>query len=835
MRAHMTRLLLGLLLVLCILMVACGGGKPVTYQALNVASAAPPQAYVGISYGFTFTATGGKLPYTWSISAGSLPAGLTLNTSSGAISGTPTNAAAYTFTVECTDSQTPTAAVATRNFTMTVKTVTALSISTKTLTTATINAPYTTTLVATGGVSPYTWTIDSGSLPAGLTLSAAGVISGTPTALGTSTFEVKVTDSQATPATATQVLTLTVNNPQPLMIITTSLPNALNGISYSQTLFATGGVTPYTWSVVSGTLPTGLILSSAGVITGTTTALGTYNFTVQVKDTEPTPMTATAALTLMVTNIPPLQITTTTLVDATIGVAYFGTLSATGGNPPYTWSLVSGSLPAGLSLSTSGVITGTPTATGASTFTVKVTDTEPTPQTAMQQLTLTVDNPPPLKITTTTLPNGTVNVLYSQFLQATGGTPPYTWSVSAGSLPTGLSLTSTGNITGTPTQLGTSSFTVQAQDSATLGQQTATAPLTIIITSLGNSLLSGNYAFLFNGFSNGSPIFMAGSLVSDGNGNITSGALDMTSSAGPVNASLTPSTYSIDDSGFGTVTLDAGTLGTFTLQVAAPASHATISFILNNQKGDSTGTYGSGSFLQQYPTYFDVSYLTGNYVFGLYGVDQAGARLGRIGFQTIASGAISAGTSDVNDAGTLTSVTTPMGTYGAIDTTTGRGMVTFNDSNGTTTYVAYMVSPNQVILLEAETALPAPMIVGLVQKQTLSNAGGNTLSGNTVIELSGLSGTAPDVAIGRPVFVAATGSTFTATLDENNGGTLTQTGYTGGFAVDQTTGRVTFNGTSPIPATMFLSSPEYSLRTGQRRHGKGRCTGGANCTVQFRQ
>ena len=139
-----------------------------------------------------------------------------------------------------------------------------LMIAITTLPAGVINKPYSQTLVASGGTSPYTWSLTSGSLPSGLNLSGAGVISGTPTAIGTSTFSVKVTDSVS--ATVTLTLTLAITNG--ILTITTSSPlvPAAVGFAYSQTLGASGGVTPYTWTVASGSLPSGLTLSPAGVV-----------------------------------------------------------------------------------------------------------------------------------------------------------------------------------------------------------------------------------------------------------------------------------------------------------------------------------------------------------------------------------------------------------------------------------------------------------------------------------------------------------------------------------------------------------------------------------------
>jgi len=160
-------------------------------------------------------------------------------------------------------------------------------------------------------------------------------------------------------------------------------------------------------------------------------------------------------------------ITTTTLPNATAGVAYGEQLAATGGTAPLSWSTLSGSWPNGISLTSGGLVTGTPTTPGTYNVTVRVTDsTTPTPQTDDQALVLDVD-PSTLTITTTSLPAGTEGVAYSQGLNATGGAGGNNWTVSVGSLPAGLSLAaSTGIISGTPTTAGTSNFTVQVEDDA---------------------------------------------------------------------------------------------------------------------------------------------------------------------------------------------------------------------------------------------------------------------------------------------------------------------------------------------------------------------------------
>jgi putative Ig domain-containing protein/parallel beta helix pectate lyase-like protein len=164
---------------------------------------------------------------------------------------------------------------------------------------------------------------------------------------------------------------------------------------------------------------------------------------------------------------PKLLITTTTLPNGTVGTLYNNSLQATGGRTPYHWSITSGSLPLGLGITDSGVISGTPTTQGTSTFIAQVVDAQSPSDNDIQQLSITVQNPsiPPINIITTSLPSAKRNRSYSQTIQVSGGVAPYLWSIVAGSLPPGLSLnSSTGAITGKATTVGLFSFTVRAAD-----------------------------------------------------------------------------------------------------------------------------------------------------------------------------------------------------------------------------------------------------------------------------------------------------------------------------------------------------------------------------------
>ncbi len=188
-----------------------------------------------------------------------------------------------------------------------------------------------------------------------------------------------------------------------------------------------------------------------------------------------------------------LAITTTSLPNGQVGTAYSTTLTATGGTTPYTWSLTSGTLPAGLSLNTStGAITGTPTATANATpLTFQLTDSSSPAQTKSVSLTLTIATsaPPALNITTTSLPNGQVGTPYNVTLAATGGTTPYTWSLTSGTLPAGLSLNaSTGAITGTPTATANATpLTFKLTDSSSPAQ-TKSVSLTLTVSASGISV-----------------------------------------------------------------------------------------------------------------------------------------------------------------------------------------------------------------------------------------------------------------------------------------------------------------------------------------------------------
>jgi uncharacterized repeat protein (TIGR03803 family) len=296
----------------------------------------------------------------------------------------------------------------------------------------------------------------------------------TPTVEGTYTYLLNCGGRETGSAT------LVVGNL--LTVATTSLPAATVATPYSQNLVATGGTPPYTWTITSGTTPSGLSFDpTAGLLSGTPDQFGEITLGVQVKDSASAPDTAYGTVTLSIKS--GLQIVTTTLPKAVIGVKYAQALAATGGKTPYTWSLLSGTLPDGITFSPStGVFSGTPTKAVSASFLVQVKDAESTAATYSAPVGLPV-TPPQLAILTTSLPPGLVGTNYSQVFNLTGGTAPFQWSLTSGTLPRGLAFAAgAGVISGTPVQFGSGTVTVKVTDSST-PQMTDSVSVNLAINS----------------------------------------------------------------------------------------------------------------------------------------------------------------------------------------------------------------------------------------------------------------------------------------------------------------------------------------------------------------
>ena len=292
------------------------------------------------------------------------------------------------------------------------------------------NATSTVIFKVNGGTAPYTFAVSSGTPPVGMSLDAVrGTVSGTPTVAGFFPFSVQVTDSKSLSSVTPVSFTIAGTGP---VVLTQTLPVAQSGFPYDSGLVATGGHPgaapfPYVWRISSGTLPPGIAFSN-GFFTGTPFIMGSYSFVVTVSDY--TGASFVQPLTLTVAS---LEITTTSLPGILEGSPYNQTLMSQYGAPPLFWSLASGTLPKGITLSGAGVLSGTPESSGAFVFTVKLTDGAD--HTAQQQLTLNVTPLLPLVITSQSVPDAVQGQAYSASLTVSGGAPPYQWSLFSGALP----------------------------------------------------------------------------------------------------------------------------------------------------------------------------------------------------------------------------------------------------------------------------------------------------------------------------------------------------------------------------------------------------------------
>jgi len=279
-----------------------------------------------------------------------------------------------------------------------------------------------------------------------------------------------------------------------LTILTSALPDGITSNTYSNPISIFGGFGALSASISSGSLPPGLSIDPAtGLISGTPTVPGNYTFTVLVKDSFNPPAVATQVYNLHVAS--PLVASAPGGVDGVANVAYTLSLTATGGTGNQSWTLASGSLPFGLSLSGTGVITGTPTQVNltGNTVTLQVQDSGNPAQLA--SVTFTIRIATALTITTVpgALPDAIIGVPYSFTFQSSGGITPIAWTLASGQLPGGLTLNSNGTLSGTPTATGSFTFTIQAGDGSS-PSQTITINVAIksasllIITSPGGAL-----------------------------------------------------------------------------------------------------------------------------------------------------------------------------------------------------------------------------------------------------------------------------------------------------------------------------------------------------------
>jgi hypothetical protein len=372
----------------------------------------------------------------------------------------------YTLTATHVSGGTTTASV---TYNVTAPTIT---VSPTTLPNTKVNNSYNQTVSASGGRASYTFSISSGALPSGLSISSGGSISGTPTTQGTYNFTVQATDADG--YTGSRSYSVAVDPENIIPTISQFQISLFSPESYSSSVSGGFGTSPkFRWTVsnassisisttstVSGNNPyTNTSLTATGV-----PALGSINSygttTITLTATSGTNDTASATVYFIAPSGPSIFLSPSTLPGGYTSSSYSQTITASGGTSPYTFSVISGSLPNGLSLSSSGVLSGTPNVASTYNFTIRAQDAQG--YTGSQAYSVTISTPPTITISPISLSNGTVNSAYSQTISASGAQAPYGFYVTSGSLPNGLSLSSNGSLTGTPSTTGTSNFTVTA-------------------------------------------------------------------------------------------------------------------------------------------------------------------------------------------------------------------------------------------------------------------------------------------------------------------------------------------------------------------------------------
>ena len=539
----------------------------------------------------------------------------------------------------------------------------------------------------------------------------------------------------------------------------------------------------------------------------------------------------------------PLASTTDGLPGGKVGTPYFVSLGVSGGTPPYTWSQTSGgAMPGGITLSPQGILTGTPTTAGSfGPYVFQVTDANSaTASTGSLNIAITAS---PLSVTTTSLPNGVVNAGYSATLTATGGSAPYTWTVtSGGALPAGLALGTAGGITGTPTASGTyGPYVFTATDTTNATAASGNISITITPTPAVACVPAGNesalastspYAFLLKGSDNlSAPIDIAGSFTPNGTGGITAAVADyngLSNGHQHLQVNLAASSYSFSASGQGCLSLAFSGLQSAVATVvsaeaqpelksprAGSGAHPLVSAVVvpgvqfNFALGAAlqsgrivesdtatTGTISSGFIHVQSPAAFASTALAANYAFGVDGWTNSSQfgllRTSLAGTFALNSttGALSSGYADLDAGGRLSGELT--GLVGnlvlTIDSATGRGTGTYfvlGAPSGPLTFdfVFYVLNGSDLILLS--TGNPAanstsPLLGGRALASSATYAA-TALNGYYLLASQGLE--ASSTAMGNLAQIATLNSNgaggIAATLYTNDAGTFTNTPFPG--------------------------------------------------------
>lgn len=427
--------------------------------AINIASL--PTAKAGTPYSAEISTTGGVLPVTLSLKAGNtLPPGITLL--KGKLTGTPSAAGAFSFTLVAEDSNPAAKSSAEQSFNLEIQSYGMEINPEPALISGKVNEPISIPFTAIGGEPPYKWST-TGALPKGLSINATnGVLAGTPMSLSSNTVTIRVTDSKGFPVMRSLPISITAD---PLTLPSDASASTMTGVDFLWQIPVKGGLPPYKIAPASGAkLPPGLYLSEyapQGRILGEPNAAGLFVFRVAAKDSLGQEAEGEVSITvkpydLAIADIPATQAKYNEVLKITP--------TATGGVPPFVWSL-QGAPPKGVSINQeTGEISGKPSVVGNFDFLVKVLDSRRKSSTKNASVSIISD---PLAIATTSLPAAKAGVPFNAEIATSGGILPVDISLKDGTnLPPGLTLAK-GRISGTPTAAGSFSFTVLAHDSST--------------------------------------------------------------------------------------------------------------------------------------------------------------------------------------------------------------------------------------------------------------------------------------------------------------------------------------------------------------------------------
>lgn len=570
---------------------------------------------------------------------------------------------------------------------------------------------------------------------------------------------------------------------------------------------------------------------------------------VQVTVTATSVTDSTRSVVIPITIYPPLVAVAPSLATAFVNtnyncIQYDGSrnallqitceVSVAGGLGPYTWSLDNTLLPLGLQLTPDPVhqasieIIGIPAVSGA--YLVSLTATDATGNTVPFSLNINVA-PAQLKVTTPTvmtvipgMPNAPIQ------LQASGGTPPYSWSVAPGLglKPPWLSLSPSGTISGTPPNnfSGTYSFGVQVADSQAPVPAQAIFPTPSPNGAAAITLAAGDtetpcnvsagsvqagipYAFAFTGFDANGPVTFSGSFTADASGNLT-GVEDMVRSSGaqlaqPLTAG---SSVFVDGIGRGCMTLNtSGSSSYFRFATTTLTTAIADARIVEFDDTTGTGTRGTGYLRMQTSAAFATP--AGPFAFRLSGWDAGANHFAMAGTATAESGSFTTVSADVNDGGSFSAALTGSGSIGAPDSN-GRGIATLSAGAASYDLIYYIVDANHLIFNSAQAvSVGHPLITG----EATTSAGPfspATLSNSHIYRFGGYVPGSPDVGVGVLHFDGS--AAVSGTNYESSGGTATATTLSAQYAVDPTTGRFSFSGTGA--AVVGYAVPSASGVTG---------------------